>query len=275
MLREFINRHGRALREGAHDGLPIALGYLAVSFSLGIAARSVGLDPIQGFLASLLNNASAGEYAAFALMGAGGTYFEMAIVTLIANARYLLMSFAISQRLDPEASLVQRFLVGFDLTDEIFGIAIARPGNIDPYYSYGAMIPALPAWSLGTALGIVVGNVMPARIVSALSVALFGMFLAVIVPPSRKNPVVRGFVIASFAASALFEFAPLVSGLSAGTRTIVLTVSLSSVAALLFPVKDGEAEEPSQDESRERGRLLASDSEAIGQGVPEALGDVA
>lgn len=232
--------HGKALREGFRDGIPIGLGYFVVAFSLGIAARNAGLTPFEGFVASLLNNASAGEYAAFTLMAANASYLEMAIVTLITNARYLLMSTALSQRFSPKTSILHRVLVGFDVTDELFGIAIARPGMVDPFYSYGAFIPALSGWSTGTALGIIVGNVLPGRAVSALSVALFGMFLAIIIPPARKNRVVLGCVIVSFAASLLFTVAPLFAAWSAGTRTIVLTVVISSVAALLFPVSDDE-----------------------------------
>lgn len=231
-------RHGRALRDGFRDGIPIGLGYLAVSFSLGITARDIGLTPFQGFLASLLNNASAGEYAAFTLIAAGGSYLAMALVTLIANARYMLMSAAISQRFAPGTPLIHRILVGFDLTDELFGIAISRPGPLDPYYSYGAFAPALAGWSVGTALGIAIGNVLPARVASALSVALFGMFLAIIIPPARRDRVVLGLVVLSFVLSATFEFAPLFSQLSSGTRTIILTVGLSAAAAALFPVAD-------------------------------------
>lgn len=233
-------RHGSALREGFRDGIPIGLGYFVVAFSLGIAARNAGLSPWEGFVASLLNNASAGEYAAFTLMAAQASYVEMAAVTLIANARYLLMSTALSQRFSPATGTLHRVLVGFDVTDELFGIAIARPGWVDPFYSYGAFVPALSGWSTGTALGIVMGNILPDRAVSALSVALFGMFLAIIVPPARKSRVVLGCVVVSFAASLIFSLAPLFSSWSTGTRTIVLTVVISSVAALLFPVSDDE-----------------------------------
>ena len=239
--------HGQALREGFRDGIPIGLGYLVVAFSLGIAARNAGLTPWEGFVASLLNNASAGEYAAFTLMAANASYLEMAIVTLITNARYLLMSTALSQRFSPKTGTLHRILVGFDVTDELFGIAIARPGMVDPFYSYGAFVPALSGWSVGTALGIVVGNVLPSRAVSALSVALFGMFLAIIIPPARENRVVLGCVIASFAASLVFTVVPLFASWSAGTRTIVLTVAISSVTALLFPVSDDQLDEEASD----------------------------
>ena len=235
--------------EGIRDGVPIALGYFAVSFSLGIAARKAGFTPFQGFLASLLNNASAVEYAAFALIMSGASYFQVAVITLIANARYLLMSCALAQRFAPGTPFWHRLVIGYDVTDELFGIAIARPGYLDPFYSYGAFLPAIPGWAIGTALGVTAGSILPARLVSALSVALFGMFLAIIIPPSKKNPVVLGCVAVSFAASWLCTVLPYVKTLSEGTRTILLTILIASAAALLFPVKDApEQKEGSQDE---------------------------
>ena len=237
-----LARHGKAIREGIRDGIPIGAGYFVVAFSLGFSARNAGLTPWEGFLASILNNASAGEYAAFTLIAANASYVEMALVTFIANARYLLMSTALSQRFSPSTGTLHRVLVGFDVTDELFGIAIARPGMVDPFYSYGAFIPALSGWSIGTALGIIMGNVLPSRAVSALSVALYGMFLAIIIPPARENRVVLGCVLVGFAASLIFSVAPLLASLSAGTRTIILTVGISSVAALLFPVSDDQLE---------------------------------
>lgn len=227
----------RVLYEGMRDGFPIALGYFAVSFSLGIAARNAGLTPMQGFWASLLNNASAGEYAAFTLIAVKATYWEVAVITLIANARYLLMSCALAQRFAPETPFFHRLIVGYDVTDEIFGITIARPGYLNPYYTYGAILLAAPAWAIGTALGIMAGNALPLRIVSALSVALYGMFLAIIIPPARKNRIVAGLVALSFALSFACEYLPGVASLSSGTRTILLTVLISGAAAVLFPVK--------------------------------------
>lgn len=230
----------RVLYEGMRDGFPIALGYFAVSFSLGIAARNAGLTPMQGFWASLLNNASAGEYAAFTLIAARVTYWEVAVITLIANARYLLMSCALAQRFAPETPFFHRLLIGYDVTDELFGITIARPGPLNPYYTYGAILLAAPAWAIGTALGILAGNALPLRIVSALSVALYGMFLAIIIPPARKNRIVAALVLLSFALSFACNYLPGVSALSDGTRTIILTVVISAAAAVLFPVKQEE-----------------------------------
>ena len=192
--------------EGMRDGFPIALGYFAVAFSLGIAARNAGLTPVQGFLASILNNASAGEYAAFTLIAAGATYWEVAVITLIANARYLLMSCALAQRFSPATPFFHRLLIGYDVTDELFGITIARPGYLNPYYTYGAILLAAPAWAIGTALGIIAGNALPLRVVSALSVALYGMFLAIIIPPARKNRIVAALVVISFVLSFACEY---------------------------------------------------------------------
>ena len=229
--------------DGMRDGVPIALGYFAVSFSLGIAARKAGFTPFQGFLVSLLNNASAGEYAAFALIMANATYFEVAVITLIANARYLLMSCALAQRFAPETPFWHRLLIGYDVTDELFGITIARPGNLNPYYTYGAILLAAPAWACGTALGIIAGNLLPLRVVSALSVALYGMFLAIIIPPARKDRIVAVLVVISFALSFLCSYLPGISALSEGTRTILLTVAISGAAAVLFPVRQEENED--------------------------------
>ena len=223
--------------EGMRDGVPIALGYFAVSFSLGIAARTAGFTPLQGFVASLLNNASAGEYAAFALIASGATYLEVAIITLIANARYLLMSCALAQRFAPGTPFFHRLIIGYDVTDELFGITIARPGYLNPFYTYGAIALAAPAWASGTALGIIAGNLLPLRAVSALSVALYGMFLAIIIPPARKDKIVAALVAISFALSFACTYLPGISALSDGTRTIILTVAISCAGALLFPVK--------------------------------------
>ena len=226
----------RALADGFRDGVPIGLGYFVVSFTLGIAAKHAGLTPFQGFLTSLLNNASAGEYAAFTVIAADAPYLEMAIITLVANARYLLMSTVISQRFSKDTPFYHRIFVGFDMTDEIFGIASARPGKLNPFYNYGAMITALPGWSIGTALGIIAGNILPLSLVSALSVALYGMFLAIIIPPSRKNKFVGKLVLISFALS--FFATIFFADISAGTRTIILTILIAGVAAILKPVKD-------------------------------------
>ncbi|MDO4280219.1 MAG: AzlC family ABC transporter permease [Peptococcaceae bacterium] len=238
--------HAPAFREGLRDGVPIGLGYFAVAFSLGIQAASIGLGPFQGFLLSALVNASAGEYAAMTVMAALGTYLEMFIITLVANARYMLMSASLSQRFSPETPFVHRLLVGFGITDELFGITIARPGAVDPFYSYGAFTVALPGWALGTVAGIIAGDVLPEILVGALSVALFGMFLAIIIPPARKDRIVGVLVAISFAASYAASKLPVTAALSEGTRTIILTLLIAGAAAVVCPIK------PQQSEKEER-----------------------
>lgn len=220
---------------GIKDAVPIGLGYFAVAFSLGIAAKNAGLSPFQSFLASLLCNASAGEYAGFTTIAAQSTYIEIAIITLIANARYLLMSCAMSQRINPDMPFFHRFFMAFDITDELFAINISRPGYLNPLYTYGAMLCAMPFWAGGTAVGAIAGNILPTRLVSAFSVALYGMFLAVIIPPSRKDKILRYIIITCFIVSFGATYLPYISTLSEGTRTILLTIILSSVASILFP----------------------------------------
>lgn len=243
-LYRFITSREKIFFEGVRDGVPIGLGYFAVAFSLGFAAREAGLNAFQGFLASLLNNASAGEYAGFTVIRENAPYWQMAVMILIANARYLLMSCALSQRFSPSTPWYHRIFIGYDTTDELFGITIARKGNVEPKYFYGAMLCAVPGWSIGTLLGIIAGNVLPDRIVSALGVALFGMFIAIIIPPARENKIIRLAVICSFVCSYAASVMPYLKKLSEGTRIMILTVALSVLAAIIFPVKEeDEADE--------------------------------
>ena len=227
-------------KNGLRDGIPIALGYFAVAFTLGIVAKKAGLTPFQAGLAAALTNASAGGYAAFTLMGAGAGYLELAMTELVVNALYLLMSCALSQKLPPQTSLLHRSLVAFDVTDEIFGISVSVKGPLNPFYNYGAMTMAIPGWALGTVFGVITGNVLPARLVSALGVGLYGMFLAIIIPPARRSRIIAALVLIAMAASLAFAKLPLLSSISEGLRVIILTVVLSLGAALLFPVKEEE-----------------------------------
>lgn len=226
-----------AFAEGMKSGIPIGLGYFAVSFSLGITAFSAGLSVIQSFFASLLCNASAGEYAGFTIIAAGGTYIELVIMTVIANARYTLMSCAMSQRLAPGTNLIHRALISFDLTDELFAVAISKPGYVNPFYYYGAAAVAAPCWAIGTALGAAAGNILPDNFVSALSVALYGMFLAVIIPSAKKDKLIAILIAVCFALSYALNTVEYFSFIPDGVRTIILTVVISSAAAVLFPVK--------------------------------------
>jgi predicted branched-subunit amino acid permease len=230
---------GSWFRRGLKDGIPIALGYFTVAVSLGIAARNAGITAIEGGIMSLTNMTSAGEFAGMTVIAAGSSYLVMAMLQLVINARYLLMSCSLSQRLDERLSIPKRFLLGLTITDEIFGISIRVEGErLDPMYSLGAFCVACPGWTLGTVCGAVMGNILPERVVTALSVALFGMLIAVFVPPTKKDKVVAGAVALSMILSYLFTKLPLFSRISGGVKLILLTVLIAGAAAVLFPVKE-------------------------------------
>ncbi len=230
-------------KKGIVDGVPIALGYFAVAFTLGISAKKSGLTVLQTFLATLLTNASAGGYAGFKVIEENSPYLDMALTILVVNIRYFLMSCALSQKLNPKTPLRHRLLIGFDLTDEIFGISMLAEGELCPYYNYGAMTLAIPSWAGGAAMGVIMGNALPESVVTALSVGIFGMFLAIIIPPAKKNKVIAGIVAISFALSFAFSKIPYLRNISSGIRIMILTVVIGLVAAVLFPVKEEEHNE--------------------------------
>ena len=229
-------------RKGLKDGIPIALGYFAVAFTLGIVAKNSGLSALETMIAAALTNASAGAYAAFSVIKEDSGFLEMALTQLVVNIRYLLMAAALSQKLAPKTSTLHRSLVAFDVTDEIFGISIAQKGTLNPFYNYGAATVSIPGWALGAFFGVIMGNVLPSAVVSALSVGLYGMFLAIIIPPARKNKVIALLVIVSMSASLVFAKTPIFMNLSEGMRVIILTVVISLLAAVLFPVKEDDYE---------------------------------
>lgn len=244
MMEEKFGASRRAVFvAGVHDGVPIALGYFVVAFTLGILAKTAGLTPWQGFVTSAVNIASAGEYAGFTVIAAQAPYLEIAVLTLVANARYFLMAAALTQRFSPDTPLLHRLAVSFGVTDEIFGITVARGGVLNPYYNYGAMAISVPAWAAGTSVGILAGGILPAAAVSALSVALYGMFVWVILPAAKKSRPIAGMVLLSFVLSLGAAHAPLLSTLSGGTRTILLTLLIAGVGAKLFPISTEQEEE--------------------------------
>ncbi len=227
-----------SFQRGFKDGVPIGLGYFAVSFTFGIMAVSGGLSIWQAVLISLTNLTSAGQFAGLDIIFAGGSYWEMALTELIINLRYSLMSFSLSQKMEKNTGAGKRLVVAFGITDEIFGISASQPGRVSPWYNFGAMCVGIPGWTLGTLTGAVLGNILPAFVISALSVAIYGMFLAIIIPPARKNRAVLGVIIAAMALSCLFAAVPLLQQVSSGFVIIIVTVVVSAVAALLFPVKE-------------------------------------
>lgn len=222
---------------GMRDGFPIGMGYFAVSFSLGIIAAKAGLTAWMGFVGSFLTRASAGEYGVYSLIAIGASYVEVVAMCLVTNLRYLLMSTALTQKFASNVSLLRRILVACCVTDEIFGISIAYPGNLPPAYPFGAMLVSTTMWASGTVVGIVAGEILPPHVVAALSVALYGMFIAIIIPPSKRDNAVGISVIVSFLLSWLCSVLPTVREMSAGTRTIVLTIVIAAIAAYVKPVK--------------------------------------
>ncbi len=227
-------------KKGMKDGMPVCLGYLAVSFTLGIVARKAGISPVPSTIMSLTNLTSAGEFAAISMIAAGAAYIELALTQLIINLRYMLMSCALSQKIDPSLPLKHRLLMGFGITDEIFGLAITRHEKLSPRYFYGIMAVAIPGWTLGTAFGAYLGGLLPSSVLTALSVALYGMFISVIIPAAKENKVILGLIIISMGASYAFSVIPGLRDLSEGLRITILTAVIAGIAAVLFPRKEEE-----------------------------------
>lgn len=232
--------HRIAFRQGMKDGIPIALGYLAVSFTFGIMAKNAGLTAFQAVLMSLTNLTSAGQFAGLGIISASLSYAEMAFTQLVINLRYCLMSCALSQKLDQRTGFFHRFFMAYGNTDEIFGICSLHEGKLDPFYTYGAISVASPGWAFGTFLGVVSGSILPERMLSALGVALYGMFIAVVVPPAKGSRVIAVVVLVSMSASLIFTLIPVLNSISSGFRIILLTLLIAGAAACLFPVPQEE-----------------------------------
>ncbi|MBA4538164.1 AzlC family ABC transporter permease [Bacillus aquiflavi] len=228
----------RAWRSGIKVGIPIGLGYFAVSFTFGIIAKQAGLNPFEAGIMSATNFTSAGQFAGLTLIATVATILEITLTQLIINSRYFLMSFALSQKIDPNTPFFHRLILAFGITDEVFGVSVAAPGKLNPFYTYGVMSVALPGWVLGTLLGIISGNVLPERLMSALSIALYGMLLAVIIPPAKGNKILSGLIVISMGLSLLFAVLPFLQTISSGVKIIVLTFLIAGIAAFLFPIKE-------------------------------------
>ncbi|MBQ9308713.1 MAG: AzlC family ABC transporter permease [Clostridia bacterium] len=228
-------------KKGLRDGIPIGLGYLSVSFAFGIQAMAVGLTPLQALLISLTNVTSAGQLAGIQLIGAGASLVEMGLTQLTINLRYALMSLALSQKMDGSMGTLQRMIFSFCNTDEIFAVASGQKGRVGKWYLYGLMLVPYFGWALGTYLGSVAGTLLPLFVRTALGIAIYGMFLAIIIPPSRKQKSVRTVVLVSAALSILLRFTPVLRSIPAGYAIILCALIASTVGAILFPVED-EAE---------------------------------
>ena len=239
-------------RAGLLAGLPICLGYLTVSFGVGILAVRAGMTALQAALLSVTNLTSAGQAAGIGIIGLGGSYVELALSQFVINLRYALMGLSLTQKLDDSFRTPQRLIAAHGITDEVFGVASTRGKKVTPPYMFGMVLTTLLGWTSGTLLGAVAGEKLPARLVAALGILLYGMFLAILIPPARKSRKLL-FVVAIAAGIHLFFYYAL-PVLSDGFAVIISGVAAAVVGALLFPI-DGDEEnvkkEPSQISKKE------------------------
>ncbi len=225
---------------GLRDGIPIFLGYLSVSFAFGIAAVSSGLSVIEALLISMTNLTSAGQLAGLPIIAAGGSLIELAVTQLVINLRYSLMSVSLSQKLGDSVKLRHRLLIAFGNTDEIFAVSASKPESLGKKYFYGLILMPYIGWSGGTLLGAVAGNVLPEIVISALGIAIYGMFIAIIVPPSKKHMGTALCVICAAAMGFAFNYLPVLNKVSDGFVIIITAVVLSAAFALAAPIKTEE-----------------------------------
>ena len=227
--------------KGIKDGIPICLGYLSVSFGFGILAVGLGLSILSAVGISLTNLTSAGQVAGVGIIAAGGSLLEMALTQLVINIRYSLMGISLSQKLDGSFNTFHRMVASFGITDEIFAVAVSQK-SVSPFYMYGLTVISALGWVSGTFLGAAAGNILPSSISSAMGIVLYGMFLAIIIPPAKKEKGVLAAVLTAAALSIMFEF--VLKSVSGGFAIIICSVISAAVCAVLFPVKDEkEAEE--------------------------------
>ncbi len=224
--------------KGVRHGMPIALGYLSVSFAFGIQAVGLGMSPLQAVLISMTNVTSAGQLAGIEQIARLAALVEVALTQLTINLRYALMSLSLSQKLDGTMGTLQRMVFAFCNTDEIFAVASSQPGKVGRDYLYGLMLSPWIGWSLGTLLGAVAGTLLPMFFRTALGIAIYGMFLAIILPPAREKKSVRGVVLISAALSVLFRYVPWLSRVPAGYVIILCAVAAACVGAALYPVEE-------------------------------------
>lgn len=230
-----MNRKKQFLK-GISNGLPIGIGYLSVSFAFGIFAVANGLSSAESVMISMTNLTSAGQLAAVPIIAGGGAFIEIIMSQLIINLRYALMSISLSQKLDKSVRLFERFIIAFGNTDEIFAVSVSNPQNVTSFYMYGLILTPFLGWSLGTLLGAVAGNILPAIVTSALGVAIYGMFVAVVVPVVKKEKNTAFCVLLAIAFSCAFKYIKPLSVIPSGFVIIICAVLASAVFALVAPI---------------------------------------
>ena len=224
--------------KGLKDGLPVGLGYFSVSIAFGVSAIQAGLPVFAAVAISLSNLTSAGQLAGLSVIAAAGSLIEMALTQLVINLRYALMSISLSQKMDDSVRLPQRFLIAFGNTDEIFAIASGQTGTITAPYFYGLMTLPILCWTGGTLVGALAGTILPDSILSALGVAIYGMFIAVIVPKAKKSLKVAAVALGAAVLSSCFAWIPALSFVSAGFSIIICAVVAAALGALFAPMEE-------------------------------------
>ena len=231
--------HKIGFQKGLYDGIPIAVGYLSVSFGFGITAVNLGIKILSAVLISMTNLTSAGQVAGLSVIVAAGTLFEMALTQFVINVRYSLMGIALTQRLSERFSTPHRLLASFFITDEIFAVAVTQKERVTPSYMYGLSTLPYIGWVLGTVLGAVAGNLLPVSVASALGIAIYGMFIAIVVPPAKEQKGVLLAVILAVSVSLILYYVPLFKVISPGFAIIISGVIAALFAALFAPVSKG------------------------------------
>lgn len=236
-------------KRGMKDGIPIFLGYLSVSFAFGIFSVNEGLSILEAVLVSMTNLTSAGQLAGVPIICALGSCAELALTQVVINLRYALMSISLSQKLDKSVKLRERFLIAFGNTDEIFAVAIGNKNDVTTPYMLGLILLPFIGWTTGTLLGSVAGNILPAIITSALGVAIYGMFVAIVFPPARENRNTAFCVLFAIALSCLFNFVSPLNEISGGFILIICAVTASILFAIIAPIKEEKTEEEATEDN--------------------------
>ena len=228
-------------RQGVSTGVPVGLGYFSVSFGFGAMAVSQGVKALDATLISLTNLTSAGQFAGLTVIVAAATLWEMILTQLIINSRYALMSLALSQRMGQRIGFLPRLAIAFFNTDEIFALAMARTEPLTVPFLLGLGTLPIVGWTGGTLSGALAGSVLPPSIQAALGVMLYGMFIAIVVPPAKKEKEIFAAVLLALVCSCLFAWVPALKTVSAGLAIVICTVAATALCAVLFPI--GEEEE--------------------------------
>ena len=232
-----------SFKKGLKDGLPIAIGYFSVSFAFGIFAIENGLTVFQAVIISLLNLTSAGQLAAVPIIAGGGTFLELALSQLVINSRYSLMSVSLSQKLSKRVKLPQKLLIAYGNTDEIFAVSVSNKGDVGTKYMLGIILLPVIGWTSGTFLGGFVGNILPPIVTAALGVAIYGMFVAIVMPVAKKEKMTALCVLLAIAISCAFRYIPLLKSVPSGFTVIICAVVASALFAIIAPIKTEEKEE--------------------------------